>query len=238
MKLSKAPNVGVVIAIGLLIAFLTRSTWERFIFADSIQGPLRKSDTKSVASYTPADYDKAASKCLSLAQFDCAETNWEHYLTLRPNDGQAWAKLGIARNRHDDHEAALVAFERAISLGEGTYDLFAYYADSLAASGRTEDAVNWYYKALVVVPSLVDVRGKLAKLLVLQKKYYEALSLLESFDAELRVKGSPAYFEGQRIAIDALQVAQERYRDAHGGRQNCRHPRRASRFADGRTIRA
>jgi predicted aspartyl protease len=72
----------------------------------------------------------------------------------------------------------------------------------LTKVGRVDDAIDWSYKSLAVMPKLVDLRGKLAKLLVLQKKYYEALALLGSFDAEMRAAGQPAYFEGQRIAIE------------------------------------
>jgi clan AA aspartic protease (TIGR02281 family) len=148
---------------------------------------------------------------MSVAQFACAEKNWHLYLNLRQNDASAWAKLGIASNQNDDHEAAIAAFEHAVKLGEGTYDLFAYYADSLANLGRTQDAVDWYYKSLTVVPSLVDVRGKLAKLLILQERHYEALSLLESFDARLQAQGLSPYFEGQRIAIEtALKQGEAR----------------------------
>jgi predicted aspartyl protease len=154
------------------------------------------------AEPTAQGYKDAVGTCMRDRDYACAEKNWTQYIRLRPTDGNAIANLGIVMNRRDNHKGAVVQFERAIDLGEGTYDLFAFYADSLAKVGRTEDAINWSYKSLAVVPRLVDVRGSLAKLLVLQKRYYEALSLLGSFDDQMVAKGQQPYFEGQRIAIE------------------------------------
>jgi predicted aspartyl protease len=158
--------------------------------------------TVHAIEYSAEDYKQAIAPCMRSGNYDCAEKNWIQYLRLRPNDGNAIANLGIVMNFRDNNKGAVVQFERAIDLGEGTYDLFAYYADSLAKIGRTEDAIDWSYKALAVVPRLVDVRGNLAKLLVLQKRYYEALSLLSSFDDNTRSPDQQSYFEGQRIAIE------------------------------------
>jgi predicted aspartyl protease len=154
------------------------------------------------ADLTPEGYKEAVGACMRSRDYECAEKNWTQYIRLRPTDSNAIANLGIVMYRRDNHKGAIVQFERAIDMGEGTYDLFAFYADSLSKVGRTDDAINWSYKSLAVVPQLVDVRGSLAKLLVLQKKYYEALSLLGSFDDQMIAKGQQPYFEGQRIAIE------------------------------------
>jgi len=137
----------------------------------------------------PAQMKEAAIACQSRRDFDCAEQNWQSYVAARPTDSQAIANLGMIMNERDEHEQAIVQFRKAIDLGEGTYDLFAYYADSLAKLGRTGAAIDWYYKALTV--------------LVQQKKPYEALSLLTAFDRDLEAHGHHQYFEGQRIAIEA-----------------------------------
>ena len=155
------------------------------------------------AEPTPQAYRQDAVACLRKRNLDCAQKNWEAYLRLRPDDANAAANLGIVMNRRDDHQGAIKQFERAIDLGEGTYDLFALYADSLGKVGRIDDAIDWSYKALVVVPRLVDVRSSLAKLLVLQKRHFEALAVLSSHDAQQAITGRPPYFEGQRIAIES-----------------------------------
>jgi len=155
------------------------------------------------AEPTAEQYKTGVTTCMRARDLECAEKNWGQYLRLRPNDSNAIANLGIVMNQRDNHKGAVVQFERAIDMGEGTYDLFSYYADSLEKLGRIDDAIAWSYKALKVVPTLVDVRGKLAKLLVQQKKYYEALSLLTAFDEQLASQGHAPYFEGQRIAIES-----------------------------------
>ncbi|HMC15396.1 MAG TPA: retroviral-like aspartic protease family protein [Albitalea sp.] len=145
----------------------------------------------------------AALKCLQQRALECAEGNWSFYLRLRPADANALANYGIVLTMREKYEAAIPQFEKAIDLGEGSHDIFAHYADSLGKVGRTNDAIDWSYKTLVVVPTLVDVRGSLAKLLVLQKRHHEALALLTSFDEQLSRQGHAAYFTGQRIAIES-----------------------------------
>jgi predicted aspartyl protease len=153
--------------------------------------------------YTADDYKRAVAPCLRARDYDCAQKNWTSYLKLRPTDTQAMANLGIVMNMRDDHAGAIVQFEKAIDMGEGTYDLFAYYADSLAKLGRTDDAIDWSYRSLAVWPQLVDVRGKLAKLLVAKQRHHEALALLAAHDDDARARGQAARFEGQRIAIES-----------------------------------
>jgi len=154
------------------------------------------------AEPTVENYKAGVAACMKAGDLECAEKNWRQVLRLRPNDGQAMANIGILLNRRDDHRGAVAMFERAIDGGDGAWDLFSYYADSLEKLGRTDDAIAWSYRALKLVPSLVDVRGRLAKMLVQQHKYYEALALLGAFDDDLAAKCHGAYFEGQRMAIE------------------------------------
>jgi clan AA aspartic protease (TIGR02281 family) len=157
----------------------------------------------SVVSRTASELREAATRNTAARDFACAERLWTAYLELVPHDSHGLANLGIAQNRRDAHELAVVQFKKAIDAGEGAYDLFAYYADSLAKLGRIDEAIDWSYRALLVVPSLVDVRGSLAKLLVRRQRPHEALALLQSFDVASEAKGQPAYFTGQRIAIES-----------------------------------
>lgn len=152
---------------------------------------------------TAAELKQRIEACQRTDDLACLKEDWTDYLKLRPDDGVAMANLGIVLNRLDEHEAAVAQFKHSIEVGEGTYDLFAYYAESLRHLGRTDEAIDWSYKALSVVPRLVDVRGSLAKLLVVRHRPYEALSLLESFDADAVATGHPEYFGGQRISIES-----------------------------------
>jgi len=152
---------------------------------------------------TPAELQKSAIACMRSQDLKCAEQDWRAYVRMRPNDGVAFARLGIVQNQRGEDAQAVGQFQKAIALGEGTYDLFYYYANSLANLGKTDAAIDWYYKTLDVVPSLVDARGNLAKLLVQKKRYFEALALLAAFDHHLVAIGQQPYFTGQRIAIES-----------------------------------
>ena len=152
---------------------------------------------------TTAELRAQVIACERTADLACLQEAWTGYLVARPADGLAHANLGHVMALRDDHAHAVLEFKRAIDSGEGAYNLFAWYADSLASLGRTDEAIDWSYKSLAILPELVDVRGKLAKLLIARGRRYEALSLLESYDADAARQGRPSFFQGQRIAIES-----------------------------------
>ncbi|VTU42703.1 MULTISPECIES: GYF domain-containing protein [unclassified Variovorax] len=151
---------------------------------------------------TAEDHRSQAIKCVQLRDLRCQEASWREYVRLRPDDAFGAARLGMVLNLRDKHEEAIVHLRRSLDLGEGAYDLFAFYADSHEKLGHTGDAIEWSYKALSVAPSLVDVRGRLASLLLKSKRPYEALSLLQAYDNQLEAKGVRPYFVAQRISIE------------------------------------
>jgi clan AA aspartic protease (TIGR02281 family) len=152
---------------------------------------------------TASELRAQVAACERQGDLACMQEAWTGYVKLRPGDGVAHANLGHVMSQRDDAAHAVVEYKRSIDLGEGTYDLFAWYGDSLSSVGRNDEAVDWYYRSLAIVPNLVDVRGKLAKLLMTSGRRYEALSLLESYDAIAASEGRSGYFEGQRITIES-----------------------------------
>jgi len=158
----------------------------------------------AVTTYPPSAFKDGAIKCQQVRDFACAEKNWVQYSKMRPTDAHAPASLAVIYNWTDKPEASIVQAEKAIEMGQGTYDLFAAYAESLEKVGRIDESIDWSYKTLAIMPTLANVRGDLARMLVTKKREYEALALLASFDATLEEKGHGRYFEGQRIAIESL----------------------------------
>ena len=156
---------------------------------------------------TSAELRARADACERAGDLACAQEALAGLVKLRPDDGVAHARLGHAMARRDDDAHAVLEYQRAIDSGEGTYDLFAWYAESLGRVGRTDEAIDWSYRSLSLVPNLVDVRGDLARMLASRGRRYEALSLLESFDADAESKGRHGYFAGQRIAIETALAA-------------------------------
>jgi tetratricopeptide (TPR) repeat protein len=155
-------------------------------------------------AYTTDDYKRAIGLCLKSHDYACAQKNYEQYLKLRPDDTTMITNLGQVMAWQDNLTGAIQQYEKAIDLGEGAYNLFAYYADALGKTGRIDEAIDWSYRSLAAVPSQLDVRSNLAKLLVHQKRYYEALALLSGYDDVLVARGEPAYFAAQRIAIESV----------------------------------
>ena len=166
---------------------------------------------------TAAETQTQALRCQRGRDFVCAEARWREYARLRPDEDRVLVHLGIVLNKQGKHAEALDQFEKALSMGVGSYELFAVYADSLADVGRADDAIEWSYKALLVAPRLLDVRSNLAKLLVAQGRHYEALSLLQVYDTERESRGQPGYFLAQRIAIESsLDAATARSESPEG----------------------
>lgn len=151
---------------------------------------------------TAEDFRAQASRCVQLGDLKCQEISWRDYSRVRPDDPEGAARLGIVLNRRGKHQEAVDEIGRAVTLGAGSYDLFAYYADSHEKLGHLDEAIEWSYKSLSVAPDLVDVRGRLAQWLVKAKRPYEALSLLQSFDDRMTARGTTPYFAGQRISIE------------------------------------
>ncbi|QWT18941.1 retroviral-like aspartic protease family protein [Bacillus sp. NP157] len=142
--------------------------------------------------------------CARKADLPCAEAAVQAYVKLRPTDDKGLGTLAFVLNQEGKDKEAIAVYQQVLADGVGTYDVFAGYADSLAKVGRTDEAIDWSYKTLKLVPSLVDVRGNLAKLLVRQHRRHEALALLTEFDQHLDALGHDAYFTGQRVAIESL----------------------------------
>ena len=149
----------------------------------------------------PASKD-VAMKCLQAGDFACAEANLRGYLKQYPTDSDTTAILAIVLSQAGKHREALPFHARAVEAGEATYDIFAWYARSLDATGDLAGAMTYNRKALQMVPSLVDVRSDLAQQLVRSGKPEEAIALLREYDDDLAGKGHPPYFTVQIAGIE------------------------------------
>ncbi len=151
----------------------------------------------------PQDIQKNAVECAKSGDYQGAEKNYRWLLKEKPNDVGIQANLAFTLTSQDKHTEAIPLYQKLINEGEGTYDLFIYFAKSLQAVGREDEAITWNYRVLSIMPKLVDIRGDLAKLLIKNGRPYEALSLLASFDNYLKTQGENPYFKARRISIMA-----------------------------------
>lgn len=148
-----------------------------------------------------------AQACYRTGNYKCAAINYYGYLKLYPTESDTRAIYAISLTRSGQHPLAIPQYERVLKEGVGTYDLFANYAVSLDALGRTEESMTWNRKTLELVPNLVDVRGTLAQQLVRQGKHDEAIKLLQDFDAYLKKNGQSPYFTGQIMVIKEAKAS-------------------------------
>jgi len=182
--------------VGCCVAVLATSSFSTLLDRGYAQRWLNYSNM------TAEDFKSQAIKCMRIGDLQCQEDNWRDFVRLQPDDAAGAGRLGILLNQRGKHAEAIAQFQRALDLGAGTYDLFAYLADSQEKLGHVPEAIEWSYKALSVVPTLVDVRRRLASLLVRSQRPYEALSLLQGYDSQLEARGQRAYFVAQRISIE------------------------------------
>lgn len=144
----------------------------------------------------------AGESCYRDGNYRCAARNFQNIVKQYPGDSHALAMAAFSLTRAGMHKEALWYYRKGDEAGLSTYDFYAFYAKSLDAVGDVEGAIKRNRQALDIVPSLVDVRGDLARELVKQGKTGEALELLKSFDRSLVAKGQPPYFKTQIAAIE------------------------------------
>ena len=145
----------------------------------------------------------AAKTCLKQGDFNCAEADYRDYLKKYPNDVRALQVLAITLTIDGQHSEAIPYYKRALSLGPGTYDLYANYALSLNNVGQVDQSMEMNRAALRIDPRLADVTGALANQLVRKGRPQEALDLLEAFDRPSEDGGQTGYFDDQVSEIKA-----------------------------------
>jgi len=95
-------------------------------------------------------------------------------------DARGFGELGFAHLYRKEHEPAISAYERAVTLNPNDADLMSDMADALAHSGRSEEAIDLLHKAMRLNPFYPDqyiwhLGGAYFNL----KRYDEAISAIQ-----------------------------------------------------------
>lgn len=154
--------------------------------------------------------ERKGAECNSSGDFACSEKTYRKLVAASPKDPGYRANLAFALTHLKKHKEAVDIYQKLVSEGEGAYDLFALYAISLEGLKRDDDALIWNYRALLLVPSLVDVRENLAKSLMQKNRGHEAFALLYSFDRYLKTQGQQPYFRGRVMSMNDALPMQEK----------------------------
>jgi len=145
-------------------------------------------------SESKGDAISRANECLVNRNYQEAIKILSAILKKNPSIARAQAMLGLSYAWQGEYELAIPEFEKAVKLGWSTYDLYAWYAKSLDATGKLGLSIKYNRAALRIAPWLVDVTGRLSEQLVATGHTDQAISLLKTFDAKQREAGKKEYF--------------------------------------------
>ncbi len=136
---------------------------------------------------------------------------------LDPTDARGYGELGFAHLYRKEHEAAIVAYQRALSLNPNDADLMSDFADALSHCGRSGEAIDLFQKAMRLNPFYPD-----EYLWYLGGAYY---NLKRYEDAIRAVSGMQNPREGQRIlAASCAQLGRMSEARAHAKKVLEAHP--------------
>ena len=93
--------------------------------------------------------------------------------------GEAYASLGLVHEDRLEWDAADVAFKRAIELNPGYASAHHWYATHLSQRGRFADALRQLDTAALLDPLSAPVVGERANVLLLARRYDEAIAVAE-----------------------------------------------------------
>lgn len=168
---------------------------------------------------TTQDYIDEALEVESKGDIDCSIKLWKMVVDKRPTDSSALANLAIRLSENERHKESIPYHQRAIKLGAGASDVFAWYARSLRQLNHIPEAIEWYYHTLSINPKLSDITAELSELLAIQNSHYEAFNLLEGFE---ELTGHDSYYSARKTALQASFVQDS---DTNESNQSFRIPK-------------
>lgn len=119
----------------------------------------------SVASGQVSDEPVPPEKALKFA---------EREIQANPNDSAAWLHKGLAYNRLEEYDSALVAFEKAIDITPKYAEAWTVKGIILRKLGRYKEALKAHWKAQEINPEYAEAWNNEGVVLHELEKYYQA----------------------------------------------------------------
>ncbi|NKB35183.1 MAG: tetratricopeptide repeat protein [Pseudomonadales bacterium] len=129
-----------------------------------------------------------AEQCHQLGKLDDAFIHYNSVLAIDDNNGDAYYGIGTIQLQQHALQDAVTSLSTAVSLNPDISEFSANYGMALEASGRTEDAMNAYAKAIHLAPNDIELVARLGKRLVekgFAKLAYRLLGELDSSIIEI-----------------------------------------------------
>ncbi|NIM00361.1 MAG: tetratricopeptide repeat protein [Acidobacteria bacterium] len=108
-----------------------------------------------ILAFPTADYDEVVERgraALRDRDYAAAAAAFEEAVELRPDEVDAWFRLGLARSANDEPGAAIAAYGRAAELDETHAQARNNLGNVLFRRGDYEEALKWYERALAIRP--------------------------------------------------------------------------------------
>ena len=103
-----------------------------------------------------------------------------HQATIqKPDDASLWCSIGAAHRHLGDYAAARTAYDKALTLRPNYPQVLSNLGEWCMAQNRTEEAVEWFDKALTLSPQLFEARLNKTAALYELARYADALALAE-----------------------------------------------------------
>ena len=103
-----------------------------------------------------------------------------HQATIqKPDDASLWCSIGAAHRHLGDYAAARTAYDQALTLRPNYPQVLSNLGEWCMAQNRTEEAVEWFDKALTLSPQLFEARLNKTAALYELARYADALALAE-----------------------------------------------------------
>ncbi len=161
---------------------------------------------------TPDELLELGRICDTLEKHHCSLKLYSRKVRLTPKDTTAWGLFAIAEAESGLYEDAIKHFEVYFALGGGALDALAWHARTLKELGRIDEAIRRYHRVLQANPNLLDATEEMVELLVQDKRYVEALTIIGSFIE--RAPGYRSYWAGTianiEEALERLDSSAER----------------------------
>ncbi len=140
---------------------------------------------------------------------------------VKPDAAEAWTNLGIAKSKTDDHDGAVSALRKAITLRPEDADLHFDLAVVFRRDRKTDEAIAEYRLALEKDPKLAKAYYDLGILYSQEKKTTEAKAAFENYlkygtsesaadrkEAEDRLKTFKGYDDGKAATEQARESSE------------------------------
>jgi Flp pilus assembly protein TadD len=109
-----------------------------------------------------------------------AQAIWEKVTEIDPQNPDGWVNLGRAAVQEGDMDRARIVLEKAIALSPDLARANFFYAKVLRNDGRYDEAADHLRKVLVQYPRDRVALNDLGRILFLQRKYADAVKILQS----------------------------------------------------------